>query len=98
MSTTGRSVNLAITSAIKEAGSDDPVKVVAKMREHPMSKFGAKATLREDGRIINDVGLYQVKSPAESKAPWDYMKRVRTIPGDKVFLTLEEGGCPLIKK
>ncbi|HXQ52481.1 MAG TPA: ABC transporter substrate-binding protein [Stellaceae bacterium] len=88
----------AYLTAIKEAGSDDPVKVVAKMREHPMSKFGAKATLREDGRIINDVGLYQVKSPAESKAPWDYMKRVRTIPGDKVFLTLEEGGCPLIKK
>lgn len=85
-------------TAIKEAGSDDPVKVVAKMREHPMTKFGAKATLREDGRVINDVGLYQVKTPAELKAPWDYLKLVRTIPGDQAFFTLAEGNCPLVKK
>jgi branched-chain amino acid transport system substrate-binding protein len=88
----------AYLTAVKEAGSDDPVKVVAKMREHPMNKFGEKVTLRDDGRVINSVGLYQVKSPAESKAPWDYLKLVRKIPGDQIFLSMDEGNCPLVKK
>jgi branched-chain amino acid transport system substrate-binding protein len=88
----------AYLTAVKEAGSDDPVKVVAKMREHPMTKFGEKVTLRADGRVINSVGLYQVKSPAESKAPWDYLKLVRKIPGDQSFLSMDVGGCPLVKK
>lgn len=89
---------MAYLTAVKEAGSDDPEKVVAKMREHPMDKFGEKVTLREDGRLIDRVGLYRIKSPAELKAPWDDMKLVRRIPGDQIFLSLEEGGCPLIKK
>ncbi len=88
----------AYLTAVKEAGSDDPEKIVAKMREHPMDKFGEKVTLREDGRIIDQVGLYQIKSPAESKQAWDDMKLVRRIPGDEIFLSLAEGGCPLVKK
>jgi branched-chain amino acid transport system substrate-binding protein len=88
----------AYFTAIKEAGSDDPVKVVAKMREHPMKKFGESVRLRADGRLIDSIGLYRIKSPAESKAPWDYLKLVRRIPGDQLFLTLAEGGCPLVKQ
>ncbi len=56
---------LAYLTAMKEAGSDDPYKVVAKMHEHPMSMFGQKVTIREDGRVMYDMGLYRVKSPAE---------------------------------
>jgi len=89
---------LAYLTAVKEAGSDDPVKVVAKMREHPMEFFGQKVSLRADGRVIYDVGLYRVKSPAESKYPWDYLQLVRTGHGEGNFLSLADGGCPLIKK
>jgi branched-chain amino acid transport system substrate-binding protein len=88
----------AYLTAIKEAGTDDPVKVVAKMHEHPMDKFGEKVTLREDGRLIDQVGLYQIKSPKESKEPWDDMRLVRRIPGDQIYLSLAESSCPLIKK
>jgi len=84
--------------AVDALGSDEAKAVVAKMRDHPMSKFGATATLRADGRVISDVALYQVKSPAESKYPWDDLKLVRRVPGDQAFLTLDEGGCPLVKK
>jgi branched-chain amino acid transport system substrate-binding protein len=95
---TNYSALMAYFTAVKEAGSDDPVKVVTQMRAHPMKRFGKKAVLRADGRVINDVGLYQVKSPQESKAPWDYLKLVRNIPGDQIFLSLAEGGCPLVHK
>lgn len=89
---------LAYLNAVKEAGSDDPAKVVAKMREHPMTMFGQKVSVRADGRVIYDVSLYQVKSPAELKYPWDYLKLIRTSSGDKNFLSLAEGGCPSVKK
>jgi branched-chain amino acid transport system substrate-binding protein len=89
---------MAYFNAVKEAGTDDPEKVVAKMREHPMTKFGQKAVLRPDGRVVSDVQLYQVKTPAESKYPWDYMKLVRNLPGDEVFPSMADEDCPLIKK
>ena len=89
---------IAYFTAIKEAGTDDPVKVVAQMRAHPMKKFGESVTLRADGRLIDSVNLYQIKSPAESKGPWDDEKFVRKIPGDQLFLSLAEGGCPLVQK
>jgi branched-chain amino acid transport system substrate-binding protein len=89
---------MAYFNAVKAAGSDDPVKVVAWMKSHPMKKFGETVHLREDGRLIDDIGLYQIKQPSESKEPWDYLKRVRTIPGSRAYLSLSEGGCPLAKK
>jgi len=89
---------MAYFTAIKEAGTDDPVKVVAQMHAHPMKKFGETVTLRADGRLIDSVSLYQIKSPAESTGPWDDLKFVRKIPGDQLFLTLDEGGCPFVKK
>jgi branched-chain amino acid transport system substrate-binding protein len=88
----------AYLTAVKEAGTEDPEKVVAQMRKHPMDKFGEKVTLREDGRLIDQVGLYQIKSPAESKGPYDDMKLVRRIPGDQIFLSLADSQCPLVKK
>jgi branched-chain amino acid transport system substrate-binding protein len=89
---------LAYLTAVKEAGSDDPAKVVAQMRAHPAPMFGQKVTVREDGRVIYDVSLYRVKSPEESKYPWDYLQLVRTSSGDKNFLSLAENGCPNVKK
>jgi branched-chain amino acid transport system substrate-binding protein len=60
-----------------------------------MTKSG---TLRIDGRVLRNLYLFEVKSPAESKAPWDYLKELRTIPADQAFRPLDKGGCPLVTK
>lgn len=72
--------------------------VMAHMKTTPTDDiiFG-KGTLRQDGRATHPMYLFQVKSPAESKKPWDYYKLVRTIPADQAFRPLNEGACPLVK-
>ena len=73
--------------------------VVAKMREMPINDFFAKnGKIREDGRMVHDMYLMQVKAPAESKGEWDLFKLVETIPGDRAFRPLDAGGCPLVAK
>ena len=57
--------------------------------------FG-QGTIRSDGRKIHPMYLFQVKSPDESKGPWDVYKAVATIPADQAFRPLREGGCPLV--
>jgi branched-chain amino acid transport system substrate-binding protein len=85
--------------AIDAAGSDDSEKTMAKMREIPVNDFFAKGgKIREDGRMVHDMYLMQVKTPEESKYPWDYLKLLKTIPGDEAFRPLSEGECPLVKK
>lgn len=84
--------------AVKAAGTTDGLAVVNKMKELPTDDplFG-KGTIRADGRKIHNMYLFQVKSPAESKGPWDYYKLVATIPGSEAFRPLSEGGCPLVR-
>ena len=85
--------------AVAAAGTDDPDSVMKKMRDTPINDFFAKnGKLREDGRMVHDMYLMQVKKPAESKGKWDYMKVVQTIPGEQAFRPMKDGGCPLIKK
>jgi branched-chain amino acid transport system substrate-binding protein len=84
--------------AVKAAGSDEALTVMAKMRELPVDDFYARgARLRIDGRLVHDMYLAQVKKPSESKGPWDYYKILATIPGEEAFQSLAEGGCPLAK-
>jgi branched-chain amino acid transport system substrate-binding protein len=86
-------------TAIAAAGTDEAKAVMAKMRELPVNDFFAKnGHIREDGRLVHDVYLVQVKKPEESKEPWDYYKILATIPGDQAFRPLQEGGCPLVAK
>ena len=59
--------------------------------------FG-NGTIRVDGRTLHPMYLFQVKTPAESKGPWDMYKQVATIPADQAFRPLNEGGCPLVKQ
>jgi branched-chain amino acid transport system substrate-binding protein len=67
------------------------------MRETPVNDaFTPLGKLRPDGRMVHDVYVVQIKSPADSKAEWDLLKLVATIPGDKAFRPLDEGGCPAI--
>lgn len=87
---------LAYLNAVKQAGTDDPKTVVATMKKNPPIRFGKPSTIRIDGRALFDVQLFQVKSPAESKAPWDYLKPVRTIPASEIFLP-PDPECPLVK-
>jgi branched-chain amino acid transport system substrate-binding protein len=85
--------------AVQAAGSKDPDTVMAKMREMPIDDFmthGGK--LRIDGRVLRDMFLYEVKTPAESEYPWDYLKLLQTIPADEAFRPLDEGGCSLVPK
>jgi branched-chain amino acid transport system substrate-binding protein len=85
--------------AVQAAGTDEAKAVVAKMREMPVNDFFAKGgKLREDGRMVHDMYLMQVKSPKESKGEWDLLKLVETIPGDRAFRPLDAGGCPLVTK
>ncbi|HXU67279.1 MAG TPA: ABC transporter substrate-binding protein [Casimicrobiaceae bacterium] len=76
----------------------DGVKIVDKMKSMPTDDplFG-KGKIREDGRAIHPAYLVKVKTPAESKAPWDYYKIVSTIPADEAFRPLKDGGCSLVK-
>jgi len=81
--------------AIQAANSKDPKTVLAKMREMKIDDaFTDSGYLRPDGRMVHDLYLLQVKSPAESTADYDWTKVVATLPGDKVFRPIADGGCP----
>ena len=92
----------AVRSYLKAAeatNSDDSKTVIAKMRELPVhDAFTPNGRLRPDGRMVHDVYLVQIKSPAESKGEWDLLKLVATLPGDEVFRPIADGGCPAMAK
>jgi branched-chain amino acid transport system substrate-binding protein len=84
--------------AVAAAGTDDPKAVMAKMHELPINDFMTKnGKLREDGRVLRDMYLAQVKSPAESKGKDDIYKILATVPADQAWRPLQDGHCPYIK-
>jgi branched-chain amino acid transport system substrate-binding protein len=84
--------------AIDAAGTDEAHAVMAKMREMPINDFMTKnGHIREDGRVIRDLYLLKVKTPAESHGEWDLASVTATIPGDKAFRPLSESECPLVR-
>jgi branched-chain amino acid transport system substrate-binding protein len=85
-------------NAVKESGTDEPLKVAAKMREKPIEDFFSRhGRLREDNLMVHDLMLVQVKKPDESKYPWDYYKVLTTISGDDAFGP-PDAACSLVKK
>ena len=85
-------------NAVKAAGTDDGDKIMAKMKSTKVNDFFAKnGVVRPDGRMVHDMTLMQVKSPAESKYEWDYYKVVQTIPGEQAYMTKAETKCALWK-
>ena len=85
--------------AVQAAGTDSTEAVMAKMREITVNDvFYKNGKIREDGRMVHDMYLFEVKKPAESKKPWDYYKLLATIPADKAFQPLSQSKCPLVKK
>ncbi|KRE21992.1 ABC transporter permease [Bosea sp. Root483D1] len=85
--------------AVVAGKSDEAKTVIAKMRELPIEdEVVRNAKLREDGRMVHDFYVFQVKKPAESKGEWDLYDLVATIPGDQAFRPLAQSACPAIKK
>jgi len=85
--------------AVQAAGTDDPDAVVKQLKSMTINDmFTKNGKIRPDGLHVHDMYLFQVKSPKESKYPWDYYKQIAVIPGDQAFQPLEKGNCPLVKK
>lgn len=84
--------------AVAAAGTDDGPTVAKKMREIPVNDFyNHNVKIREDGRVMVDMYLFQVKTPAESKGRWDDYKVIEKVSGESVFRPLAAGHCPYVK-
>ena len=93
------SVTAFYLGAVKAAGTDDADKVMAQMRKTKINDFYAKdGYVREDGRMIHEMYLLEVKAQSESKYPWDYYKLVAKVPGEQAFLSPAKSQCSLLKK
>ncbi len=93
------SATLHYLQAVKAAGTDDTAAVMKKMHEMPINDMFAKGgKIREDGRVIHDMYLFQVKKPSESKQPWDYYTLKGTVKGEDAFQSLEKSQCPQFMK
>ena len=91
------SATMHYLNAVKATGSDATTTVRAKMAETPVNDMFAKGgQIRKDGRMVHDMYLVQVKTPAESKGEWDLYKMVSTIPAEQAFRPLAESQCKLV--
>ena len=81
--------------AVDAAGTKEVAAVMAKMRELPIDYFGRPARMRADGRVVYDLDLFQVKSPEESKGPYDFYKSIGHIDGASAFAPLNTTTCPM---
>lgn len=85
--------------AIKDTNSDDAGTVMARMKSTPVSDaYTGNGRIREDQRLVHDLYLVQVKTPQESKGPWDFVKLVATVPPDQAFRPLDRSKCSLLGK
>lgn len=85
--------------AVEAARTDETEAVMRAMKAAPVDDFFARGgRIREDGRMVHDMYLFEVKKPSESSGPWDLYRLVRTIPGEEAFQPLEKSRCPLVKK
>lgn len=80
--------------AVKAAGTDQSDRVMAQLKKQKIDDmYTADGFIREDGRMVHDLRLMQVKSPAESTKPWDYYKEMQVIPGSQAFASKAESKC-----
>ena len=92
------SATLQYLKAVKAAGTKDTEAVARKLKELPVDDlFAQGGKVLENGRMVHDLYLFEVKKPSESKKPWDYYKQLAVVPGDKAFPAAKESGCPLTK-
>jgi branched-chain amino acid transport system substrate-binding protein len=91
------SATLSYLKAVKAAGTKDSDAVAKKLKELPVDDAFAQGKVQENGRMVHDLYLFEVKKPQESKKPWDYYKQLAVVPGDKAFPSAKDSGCPLTK-
>jgi branched-chain amino acid transport system substrate-binding protein len=92
------SATLQYLKAVKAAGTKDPDAVAKKLKQLPVDDvFAQGGKVLENGRMVHDLYLFEVKKPSESKKPWDYYKQIAVIRGDNAFPTAKDSGCPLTK-
>jgi branched-chain amino acid transport system substrate-binding protein len=93
------STTLQYLKAVQAAGTDDADAVMAQLKKSKIDDVFAKGgSIRADGRMVHDMYLAQVKSPAESKGPWDYYNIKATIPAAEAFMPLAQSKCSLVKQ
>jgi branched-chain amino acid transport system substrate-binding protein len=93
------SSTLHYLKAVQATGTDDTDAVNKWMRANPINDMFVKnGRIREDGRMMREMYLFEVKTPAESKYPWDYFKLRATVPAEQAFRPLSQSACPLVKK
>jgi branched-chain amino acid transport system substrate-binding protein len=92
------SATLQYLKAVKAAGTKDSDAVVRQLKELPVDDaFAQGGKVLENGRMVHDLYLFEVKKPSESTKPWDYYKQLAVVPGDKAFPSAKDSGCPLTK-
>jgi branched-chain amino acid transport system substrate-binding protein len=92
------SATLQYLKAVKAAGTKDTEAVAQKLKELPVDDlFAQGGKVLENGRMVHDLYLFEVKKPSESKKPWDYYKQLAVVPGGKAFPSAKDSGCPLTK-
>src|SRR3984885_13250583 len=92
------SATLQYLKAVKAAGTKDTEAVAKKLKELPVDdSFAQGGKVLENGRMVHDLYLFEVKKPSESKKPWDYYKQLAVVPGGKAFPSAKDSGCPLVK-
>ena len=91
------SATMTYLKAVEAAKSTDSDKVMAQLKSMKIDDFFGKGQIRADGRYVHDMYLVEVKSPKESTQPWDYLKVVKTLPGEQVFTTKADSKCALWK-
>ncbi|WP_076997925.1 ABC transporter substrate-binding protein [Variovorax sp. KK3] len=95
----GYSAALTYLKAVKAAGTDDALTVMKQMRSMPIEDvYAGRATLREDGRLMKDMMLVQVKKPGDSKKPWDYYDIRAKVTAEEAFQPLSKSACPTVQK
>ena len=93
------SATMHYLKAIEATKTDEALKVIAQMKATPIHDFfAADGRIREDGRMVHDMYLFELKKPSESKGEWDLYKVLAKVPGDQAFRPLADGNCPLVKK
>jgi branched-chain amino acid transport system substrate-binding protein len=93
------SATLTYLNAVKAVGTTDADKVMDELRKTKIDDmFTSDGIIRADGLMQHSMFVMQVKTPAESKGPWDYYKLVRTMSGEEAFGSLADSTCPLVKK
>ncbi len=92
------SATLTYLKAVKAVGTTDPDQVMAELKKTKINDLLAKGGyVRADGVMIHDMYVMQVKTPQESKYPWDYYKVIKVMPGEQAFGPIT-GRCPLAPK